>query len=162
MSAVRIRDARWPGDEQAALSFIMGSQHFEYAVEPNRRLDPPVAAEHLAKLKDDVARRSGCFLIAEDAAGHALGWAVAHQDDDDCYVTPEERRFVYISELFVVEAARGEGAGRALIAACEDWARGRGIATVHIAVLSANARAAKIYVEAGYAPYSLRLRKYLE
>jgi GNAT superfamily N-acetyltransferase len=161
MSAVRIRHAQWPRDEDAAREFIMGSQHFEHAVEPNRRLDPPVASEHLAKLKDDVARHGGCFLVAVDDTDRALGWAVAHEDDDDAYVLPQERRFVYISELFVVEAARGTGVGRVLIAACEDWARRRGIGVMHIAVLSANTRAAGIYTQAGYAPYSLRLRKYL-
>ena len=158
---VTIRDAEWPRDEDAAREFIMGSQHFEHIVEPNRRLDPPVAAEHLAKLKDDVARHGGRFLIAVDGVGAALGWVVAHEDDDGAFVTSAERRFVYISELFVVEAARGTGVGRALIAACEDWARERGISIMHIAVLGANARAAKIYTHAGYAPYSLRLRKYL-
>lgn len=38
----------------------------------------------------------------------------------EAFVVSEERDYAYIFELFVVEAVRGEGVGRALIAACEE------------------------------------------
>ncbi|GEM_PF-4956001 len=46
----RVRDMNIPEDETAALSFILGSQQYEHAVEPDRRLDPAVADEHYAAL----------------------------------------------------------------------------------------------------------------
>ena len=160
MSDVTIRDAVWPRDRAAALSFIDGLQKVEYAYEPNRRLDAKVAAEFLDVLMNELAERHGIVRIAE-RDGRALGWAVAWPDLDDVYVVEAERRFLYISELFVVEDARGGGVGRALIASCEDWARGQDIRIAKIGVLAGNRRAAAVYERAGYAPYAARLRKYL-
>jgi GNAT superfamily N-acetyltransferase len=160
MSALAIRDAVWPGDRKAAVSFIDGLQRYEHGVEPNRRIDASVGAEYLDVLLAAVAEQDGIVRIAE-LDGRAIGWGVAWHDLDDMYVVAEERRFVYISELYVEEAARGGGIGRALIASCEDWARAQGICIVKIGVLAGNTRAAAVYARAGYAPYATRLRKYL-
>ncbi|HTQ14497.1 MAG TPA: GNAT family N-acetyltransferase [Rhizomicrobium sp.] len=156
-----IREAVWPRDEAAALGFIMGSQHFEHAIEPNRRLDAPVAGEHLKVLKGRVAENGGKFFVVEGEDGEAAGWGVVYLQDDDVFVVPTERRFAYVAELFVIEALRGQGAGRALIAACEDWGRSQGAGLMQIGVLPGNARAAGIYRRAGYSDYGLQLRKYL-
>ena len=155
-----IRDARLPADREQLHEFIMGTQRFESAFEPNRRLDRPVAAEYLALLEADVRSKGGRILVVEQA-GKLLGWGVVHAQEDDVYVIGEERSFAYISELFVVEAVRGKGVGRALIAACEDWARSKGLNVIQIGVLPGNRRAASIYEKAGYSPYAIQLRKYL-
>lgn len=161
MTAFTIRDAVWPQDKAAAIGFIDGLQQFERRFEPNRRIDPAVGAEYFEILLGDVTRRGGIVRVAE-SEGRAIGWAVAWAEDDDIYVVAEERRFVYISELFIAEAARGAGIGRALIAACEEWARGQGVRILKIGVLPGNVRAARIYAEAGYARYADRLRKNLD
>lgn len=79
----------------------------------------------------------------------------------EAFVIPDERNFAYIFELFVIEGTRGTGVGRALIVACEEWARVKNYKSIQIGVLAGNTRAAKIYREAGYADYALELRKYL-
>ncbi|MEJ1969361.1 MAG: GNAT family N-acetyltransferase [Rhizomicrobium sp.] len=158
--AVRIRDADLSRDRPSFVGFIMGSQLFEHAFEPNRRLDPPVAEEHLVKMLDAVATRPGRIFVAEDDEA-TLGWGIVFEMQDDVYVVAAERRAAFIAELFVAEAARGRGVGRALIAACEAWALGRGIGVMHMGVLPGNTRARAIYDTAGYAAYSLQLRKYL-
>ena len=56
---------------------------------------------------------------------------------------------------------RAAGAGRALIATCEDVARKMKLKSLMIGVLAKNARARKTYEAAGFAPYALELRKYL-
>jgi GNAT superfamily N-acetyltransferase len=155
-----IRSARLAEDKPAILAFIDGLQAFEHGFEPNRRLDSSVADEYFAQLSREAATRPTAAFLAEDA-GQAIGWALAYETQDDVYVVEAERRIAYIAELFVVEAARGKGAGRALIAACEDWARARGTAVVLIGVLPGNARAHAIYGKAGYGAYSLQLRKKL-
>lgn len=161
MSVFRIREAMFPDDREAALSFIMGSQNFEHEFEPDRRLDSAVAEEHFAKLMDEVGRRNGRVFIVEGERRERLGWGVVHEANNEVFVVPEERLFGYISELFVVEAARGMGIGRALIAASEDWARARGLKVMMIATLSGNTRARRIYETAGFSPYAIQLRKYL-
>jgi GNAT superfamily N-acetyltransferase len=65
------------------------------------------------------------------------------------------------AELYVVEPARGTGVGRALIAACEEWARSLPVKALMINVLEGNQRAATIYRKAGFATYYVGLRKYL-
>ena len=156
--AFRIRPAT-AGDTPATLQFILALQRFEHAFEPNRRLDAAVAKDYHAKLMHDVAERDGSIFIAEDAA--PIGWAVVHDGEDELFVVESERRFAYIAELFVVEEARGTGVGRALIAACEGWARTRGHRIAQIGVLPGNSRARTVYERAGFAPYTMQLRRYL-
>ncbi len=108
MSALVLRDAVWPGDRKAAVSFIDGLQRYEHGVEPNRRIDASVGAEYCDVLLAAVAEHDGIVRIAE-LDGGAIGWVVAWHDLDDMYVVAEERRFVYISELYVEEEARGTG-----------------------------------------------------
>lgn len=160
MSAFAIRDALWPQDRQAAVSFIDALQRYEHGFEPNRRIDAAVGTEYFDVLLAAVAEHHGIVRIAE-AGGRAIGWTVAWQELDNLYVVAEERRFVYISELYVEDAARGAGVGRALIAACEDWARAQGIRIVKIGVLPKNEQAAAVYLATGFEPYALRLRKTL-
>lgn len=161
MNEFRIRQAKFPDDKDAALEFIMGSQKFEHELEPNRRLDPPVAEEHFARLAAEVTRRNGRIFIAEGPAGNRLGWGVAHERENDIFVVAEERLCGYIAELYVVEAWRGKGIGQALIRACEDWARSRGLKAMMIGVLAGNSRARRIYEASGFSPYAVELRKYL-
>jgi GNAT superfamily N-acetyltransferase len=156
-----IRPARLPGDEPAMLAFIDGLQAFEHALEPNRRLDATVAADHLAVLQARLAEHGGAIFLAQDDAGTPLGWAVVHEARDDVYIVEAERRVAYIAELFLVAAARGTGLGRDLIARCEAWARERGIGVFKIGVLPGNTRAHDVYVRAGFEPYAVELRKYL-
>ena len=154
----RIRDFDPAADEPAALAFILGSQVYEHAIAPDRRLDDAVASEHYAALAPHMAANQGRGFIAEEE-GQAIGWAVFFVHHGLIYLVPEERTFGYIAELFVVEPARGRGVGRALIAACEDAARGLG--QIRIGHLTGNRRAAEIYGRAGYAPYTSELRRAL-
>ena len=154
-----IRVARLPDDEPAILSFIWGLQKFENAFEANRRLDPAFAAEHWPVMKARAAER-GAIFIAE-AAGKPVGWALVLDEPGDVFVEQPERRHGFIAELFVEDSVRGRGHGRALIAACEDWTRARGLKILIINVLARNDKAVAVYDRNGFAPYNLNLRKYL-
>lgn len=157
---VLIRDFDPARDAEAACGFIARSQAYEYDFEPDRRLDAAVGGEYLAVLTRRVAEQEGRIFIAEDG-GTAIGWAVFTVEQQPNFVIEDERTYGYVAELFVEEHCRGRGIGRMLIAVCEDEARRRGLRVMMIGVLSQNARAAKIYQRAGYAPYSVELRKYL-
>jgi len=156
----RIRDADPMNDKPAALSFILGSQQYEHAFEPDRRLDPGVADEYYAALTGRVLTNKGRIFVA-DENGCAIGWAVFLVEQNALFVVEAQRSYGYIAELYVNESARGLGVGRALIAACEDEARRLGLGQIMIGVLARNARAAGIYERAGYSPYTSELRKYL-
>ncbi len=155
-----IRDARLPQDEPAILAFINGLQDYEAGFEPNRRLDPNFAADHWRDLQHRCAEKHGTMLIAEDE-GVPVGWAFAHDQLGEVFVVEPERQHGYLAELYVVPAARGKGLGRALIEACEAWARARGHKLLQVGVLARNARAIRSYEGAGYSAYGLTMRRYL-
>jgi GNAT superfamily N-acetyltransferase len=155
-----IRDARLPQDEPVILGFIDGLQDYEAGFEPDRRRDPNFAAEHWRELQHRCAERHGTMLIAE-RDGKAVGWAFAHDDKAEVFVVEAERRHGFLAELYVVPEARGKGLGRALIAACEAWARERGHKLLTVGVLARNARAIRSYEGAGYDPYVTIMRRYL-
>jgi GNAT superfamily N-acetyltransferase len=157
---MRIRDFDRTTDEQACIGFIHALQVYEHAFEKDRRIDDSVAAEYFAVLMGRVAKHAGRVFVA-DEGGRAVGWAVFLVEEGYLYVVEAERTQPYIAELYLEETARGQGAGRALIAACENEARARGFHHIMIGVLSENRNAARIYDRAGYAPYSASLRKYL-
>ena len=153
------RAARLPDDEPAILSFIWGLQKFENAFEPNRRLDPDFASEHWADVQVEAAARGAMFIAEQD--GQPVGWAFVVEEAGDLFVKKDERRYGFVAELFVEASARGQGHGRALIAACENWTRARGMTVLLIGVLSGNDKAAAVYQRDGFAPYNLFMRKYL-
>ena len=160
MDRCHIREAR-ADDKPAILKFIFALQQHEGVIEPNRRLDQFVSEEHYTVLIPYVAAHNGKILVAEDKAGRVVGWAAVYEDGGDVFIRAEERAHGFLAELYVVEAERGAGVGRALITACEEWARGRGLVSLRIGLLARNASAARVYDKAGYAPYALTVRKYL-
>ena len=155
-----IREAKLPSDEPAILSFINGLQDFEATFEPDRRRDPDFATQHWRELQHRCAEKHGIMLIAEDA-DKAVGWAFAYEQHGELFIVEPERRHGFLAEIFVSPEARGKGLGRALIEACEDWARGRGHKLLTIGVLAKNPGAIRAYQASGYAPYAITMRRYL-
>lgn len=64
-----------------------------------------------------------------------------------------------LGELAVVDAYEGQGAGSALLAAAEAWARERGVPFVALGTGAANTRARAFYARHGYAEEDVRLVK---
>ena len=156
-----IRDARLPDDEPAIFSFLHGLQDHEAGFEPDRRRDPQWAVEHWHEVRRRCAERHGIMLVAEDAGGQPVGWAFAHDEDSELFVVEAERRHGFLAELYVMPEARGQGHGKALIGACEAWAKRRGHTLLTIGVLAKNAAAIRAYEGTGFSPYMLTLRRYL-
>jgi len=65
----------------------------------------------------------------------------------------------YIGELVVDAHMEGRGVGRALLAAAEDWAAGRGLAYIRLETGAGNDRARHFYECAGYKEEDIRLTK---
>ncbi len=67
----------------------------------------------------------------------------------------------YLQDLFTDQAARGQGAGRALIAAVADWARGQGCGRLYWLTHESNATARALYdkvaVNRGFIRYDIPL-----
>lgn len=99
-----------------------------------------------------VSGDDSLLLVAEDGCSIA-GYVLAF-DHPAFYANA---RVCWIEELMVAEHRRGEGIGRALVAAVEQWALDRGAALVALATR----RAASFYEAAGYEDSAVFFRKLL-
>lgn len=97
----------------------------------------------------------GAAMLIAEADRRPLGFAFLETGRD--YFSRREHAHVGI--LAVAADSEGLGAGRALIAAAEEWTRVRGLATLTLNVFERNARARRIYERAGFVAETLRYRK---
>ena len=127
-----------PEDAATIVEFVRGLAVFEH--EP---------LEQVRLTMEDVRRdgfgeqRSFECLIAEqpvrldggaEGGARPVGFALFFPN----YSTWEGRSGIYVEDIFVVEDARGTGAGRALLSALARLARDRGAARIDLAVLDWN------------------------
>jgi GNAT superfamily N-acetyltransferase len=82
-------------------------------------------------------------VLARDASGTPVGTGALRQLDD---VSAELKR------MYTTQAARGTGVGRALLAALEQQARGRGWTVLRLETGPLQHEAIGLYTSAGYAP----------
>jgi GNAT superfamily N-acetyltransferase len=109
-------------------------------------------------LRDDLARMGAdsTVLIAEAPDGTPVGVAAISRSKHYSG-TPQAD----LGELAVVAETEGQGAGSALLAAAEAWARQQGLAFVELATGAANSRARAFYARHGYGEEDVRLTKVL-
>jgi len=135
-------DTRQAGDLSALLD--------DYARDPSGGGHPlsAYAREHLVAA---LAATPNAFSILGYAADVPVALA-------NCFVTLSTfaaRPLVNVHDLAVASGRRGEGVGRALIAAIEREARARGACKITLEVLEGNGVARRAYERAGFRPYAL-------
>jgi len=107
-------------------------------------------------LLDDLANMGAdsTVLIAEAGDGTAVGVAtIGHSK----HFTGQQQ--AELGELAVTDDVEGRGAGAALLAAAEAWAREHGFPYVALATGAANTRARRFYAHHGYSEEDIRLVK---
>ena len=87
----------------------------------------------------------GLQLIARDAAGWAVGFATIFWT----WSTLSADRLAVMNDLFVAAAARGQGVADALIEACAERCRVRGVPTLGWQTAKDNRRAQAVYERLG-------------
>ncbi|MGH2585855.1 MAG: GNAT family N-acetyltransferase, partial [Dehalococcoidia bacterium] len=110
-------------------------------------------AEALADAEQDwhdrAARRAtdqaGEAMFFAEEGGQVVGMAGGFLD-------PDPTGIVDLVAMWVDPPVRGRGAGRALIEAVADWARGRGATRLQLQVTDTNAPAIALYTKAGFTP----------
>jgi GNAT superfamily N-acetyltransferase len=109
-------------------------------------------------LADDLQRMGtdAIVFIAEAADGTPVGAATIARSAHFTGAHQAE-----LGELAVVEEVEGQGAAAALLAACEQWARGQGLRFVSLGTGAANTRARAFYARHGYGEEDVRLTKAL-
>ena len=143
-----IRDAT-PADE-AAFRGLWDQYLGFYGVD----LAPEVTAATWARLMDEA---SPVKARLAEVDGQVLGFAV-HLHHPSTWVLTED---CYLEDLFVAEAARGHGLGRALIDDLVSLARSRGWSRVYWHTNEDNTRARVLYdryvLSDGHVRYRLKL-----
>jgi GNAT superfamily N-acetyltransferase len=86
--------------------------------------DPDAIGGRLARL---LGRTDHCLRLAVAPSGTTIGWIHAFEQ---CVLEAEP--WCEIVGLVVDASHRGHGAGRALVAAVETWARGRGLQALKV------------------------------
>ncbi len=89
--------------------------------------------------------RQGVQLIARDDGGRAVGFATIFWT----WSTLSADRLAVMNDLFVSEDARGGGVADALIAACTDQCRERGVPELAWQTAKTNLRAQAVYERVG-------------
>lgn len=113
-----------------------------FAIEDEFAFDPATHARGFALLLEEP--RAAAFLAEREGA--AIGMATAQL----LVSTARGGPVATIEDVIVDEAARGSGAGRALIAAIEDWARARGCLRIQLLADRQNAPALDFYARLGF------------
>ncbi|GAB3081390.1 GNAT family N-acetyltransferase [Intrasporangium mesophilum] len=92
-------------------------------------------------------------LVAEDAVGAALGYAMlvsGEPHDADVRAAIRLRPTVELSKIYVLPAAHGTGAAAELMSSSLDWARASGATGAWLGVNQQNERAQRFYAKSGF------------
>lgn len=158
MTETRIRPAT-TADRPALESFMAALQEHERALHDSRLPGSAMAADHLAYLLGEVAQCQGCCLIAE-RGGSPIGFLIGVVERQaGRYLAGGYDAMGLITDVYLVEEARGGDALDALLAAAEAHFRALGIGRLLLFHLEANAPAARAYAKRGFAPYERVLVK---
>ena len=99
----------------------------------------------MSRVLIDDPERQGVQLIARDDGGRAVGFATIFWT----WSTLSADRLAVMNDLFVSEDARGGGVADALIAACTDQCRERGVPELAWQTAKTNLRAQAVYERVG-------------
>ena len=115
---------------------------------PSTRTAAEIAERERAALADALARPSdgSAVLVAEQPTRRVVGVILLESPRD--YFTNESHG--YVSILAVSSEAEGQGVGRALLKAAEDWARAKQFTKLTLAVFTDNIRAKEVYERQGW------------
>jgi ribosomal protein S18 acetylase RimI-like enzyme len=130
-----------PAEERdlPALAILFDAYRQFYEMPP----DLPLARRYLA---ERFERGESVILVAEDAGGQLIGFTQLYPAF--CSVLADRTYVLY--DLFVTPAARGTGAGRALMEAAESYARAHGAARLQLQTAVTNVVGQSLYESCGW------------
>ena len=142
---IRIRRYK-PSDREFILSLVKRFSEFELP-EWRRREDIDQANRAFLEPVLKQSEPDSAILIAEEEGGALAGFV--HLQTQTDYFSGEKHG--YISDLAVDQGFEGQGIGRMLLEAAEDWARTNGYHLLTLYVFAGNTRARQIYEKQGFA-----------
>lgn len=121
--------------------------------------DTPVEAAHaraeqvMADVLPEGLATPGHWVSVVERDGERVGrlWLAEREMDG--------RQVLYIYDVEIEEAFRGQGLGRATMLLAEDEARARGLSRIELNVFGGNAVARRLYLSLGYAERAISMGK---
>lgn len=111
-----------------------------------------VAQQREAPMREAILEESKDIFLA-DLDGKIVGFACVWECEtkaEENYLVPG--KFAYLSDLVLLPESRGRGIGGALLDACKNWARQRGISRMKLDSLCKNEVANHLYEREGFRP----------
>jgi ribosomal protein S18 acetylase RimI-like enzyme len=144
--AVAIRSAT--ASDVPGVAALWNAIHAHHVpLDPQFRVRPD-AERALAALLDEALREAdSAVFVGEDASG-IIGFCAARLRSAPALLVETGR--AEITELYVRDADRRRGAGRALVDAALEWVRGRGIDRVEVRVAARNAEGQAFWRALGF------------
>ncbi len=151
-----IRPGRREDARDAARLWVQSArEHAEY----DGVYTPAPDAERTMRrfLADLAAGPFSCLLVAvhtgPDAGERVIGFLSAELREGSPTFNP--KTWASIDDIFVAPEYRSQGAGRALLEGCRDWAHEKEADGVSLQVAAANSRARKLYENLGFREISV-------
>lgn len=158
--SITLRDAT-PEDRPFLLDAIAALNDHERALHDTRLPGAAIAQAYFAKIEGKIATSHGCIVVALSGEQRVGYMACRIEDDDAPAETADSNIFGYISDVFVVPAARGRGIAGILVAEAERRLRPLGVTRLRLGSLAMNGQAIRAYRKAGFADYEVVLEKRL-
>jgi GNAT superfamily N-acetyltransferase len=149
------------GDRKAVTDLIWELNRFEDAITGNRATDRETAAQCLLANDGRLSESGGVHYVAT-VDGKVIGYLCAVIDLAPVYIRADLRRHVWIADLIVTEGMRGQGIGKALLAAADTFARDRGLKHILIGVVVGNTATDGLYAAMGYRTYAMERLKTMD
>lgn len=111
---------------------------------------------------DDLLSRDRATIQVADMAGTIVGFAIVEVFDAPPFEVLVPRRTVFIASMVVTAAQRGQGIGRALVAAAVAWGRTQGATALELAVWEFNQAARTFYERLGLATSQRTMTRAIE
>jgi len=137
MDAVRTRVATLADLDLVAPLFDSYRQFYEQAADP-------VSARSF--IRDRLQNEQSVIVLALDGAQRAIGFCQLYP----LFCSIEAEPIYLLSDLYVAEAARRSGVGRALLAAAERFAAEHGRARMEVTTARTNRTAQSLYESLGW------------
>ena len=135
-------------------------QDFERRIDPRMPPGAAIVEPYLAEMFKRCEECGGRILVAE-VAGNVAGYATILPKVKNEQLEDGDFEYGLISDLVVLEAYRGLGLGKKLLAAAEQYARTCNVKYLRIGVLHGNAAAEHLYASTGFSPLYNELEKVL-